>query len=65
MKHISVGDSRHVSGITADNQVVRWNDGEWIPVPRALADISAAGDGTVWGITRNGIVVQLEEEFVG
>lgn len=64
MKHISVGDKNHIWGIDAKNNAVRWTGSGWDPVFGSLADVSVAGDGTVWGISRTGTVVRLEEEYI-
>ncbi len=52
LKHVSVGSSRVIWGVSSDDQI--WNyQGSWVSIPGGLCQIDAASDGTVWGVSKD------------
>jgi hypothetical protein len=50
LAHISAGDDGEIWGLTAQQQIRRWNDGEWQPVPGSLKQISVGSIDNLWGV---------------
>lgn len=48
--HISAGDDGEIWGLTAAQQIRRWNNGEWQPVPGSLKQISVGSIDHIWGV---------------
>ncbi|QSQ24650.1 S8 family serine peptidase [Pyxidicoccus parkwayensis] len=61
MIYVSVGNASNIWGLDPSNHVFKFNGSSWAPVLGSLVQISAAADGTVWGIGTNGQI----QRFVG
>lgn len=61
MVYVSVGSASNIWGLDPSNRVFKFNGSAWAPVLGSLVQISAAADGTVWGIGTNGQI----QRFVG
>ena len=60
LTQISVGSKTEVWGVNA-GAIFKWDQNRWAPVAGpALSQISAAGDGTVWGVTGAGAIYRLD-----
>lgn len=56
MADISVADDGELWAVTADDEVRRWNDGEWQPVEGNLKQIAVGSIDQIWGVDRQGAV---------
>lgn len=54
MVSISVGSAAHIWAIDPSDNIYQWNGAGWTKKPGALRKISAASDGTVWGLDAAG-----------
>jgi hypothetical protein len=61
MIYVSVGNASYIWGLDPNNRVFKFNGSSWAPVLGSLYQISAAADGTVWGIGGNAEI----QRFVG
>ncbi|MFP2904207.1 S8 family serine peptidase [Pyxidicoccus sp. 3LFB2] len=61
MTYVSVGNASNIWGLDPSNRVFKFNGSSWAPVTGSLYQISAAADGTVWGIGGNAEI----QRFVG
>jgi hypothetical protein len=56
MTYVSVGNAQNIWALDGSDQIFKWNGTAWQKMPGLLRNISAAGDGTVWGINAQGSV---------
>lgn len=53
MIYVSVGNASNIWGLDPSNHVFKFSGSSWAPVLGSLYQISAAADGTVWGVGGN------------
>ncbi|WP_257450136.1 S8 family serine peptidase [Archangium lipolyticum] len=58
MTSVSVGNAANIWALDDANNVYKWSGSAWTRMPGALKQISAAADGTVWGVTPKGGIVR-------
>ncbi|WP_395844717.1 S8 family serine peptidase [Archangium violaceum] len=51
MTYVSVGSAANIWALDSSNNVYKWSGSAWTQMPGMLKQISAAADGTVWGVT--------------
>ncbi|GMU03822.1 hypothetical protein ASNO1_00740 [Corallococcus caeni] len=55
-----VGSAKNSCALDASDGVYRWTCSAWRKVPRAPRNLSAAGDGAVWGLHARGLVYKWQ-----
>ncbi|RKH49302.1 tectonin domain-containing protein [Corallococcus llansteffanensis] len=56
MTFVSVGNAQNIWALNGSDQVFKWTGATWQATPGALRNISAAADGSAWGINAQGMV---------
>ncbi|QRK06355.1 S8 family serine peptidase [Archangium violaceum] len=59
MTYVSVGSAAHIWALDGSGNVYKWSGSAWTQMPGMLKQISAASDGTVWGITVNDGIIRF------
>lgn len=53
---IAVGNAQNIWGLDAGDQIFKLSGKSWQQVPGALHNIAVASDGTVWGVSAQGVI---------
>jgi hypothetical protein len=56
MIFVSVGSAKNIWALDGSDQIFQWSGSAWQKMSGALRNISAASDGTVWGVAGDGTV---------